>query len=202
MNCWVSICAEVDRIGEAIAALKKAQEIDPLSPINATWLAEVFRYHGEIDASIRIHQDTLRSFPDFYPAHYHLAVSYIDRGRLDDAKAHCERAVRLSGENSLTLSLQGILQVALKNERGVRKTLNRLLQLRAEKYVSGANIASVYAAAGDEEKAIEWLETALVEHDPYLTWIKFDREFDSLRPDPRFQDLLQKVGLGGTGILH
>ena len=199
----VYLC-RLGRIGEAIAALKKAQEIDPLSPINATWLAEVFRYHGETDASIRIHQDTLRSFPDFYPAHYHLAFSYIDRGRLDDARAHCERAVRLSGENSLTLSLQGILQVALKNKQGVQETLNRLLQLRAEKYISGANIASVYSAAGDKEKAVEWLQTALGEHDPYLTWIKFDREFDGLRQDSRFQDILQKVGLADTGveILH
>jgi len=199
----VYLC-RLGRIGEAIAALKKAQEIDPLSPINATWLAEVFRYHGETDASIRIHQDTLRSFPDFYPAHYHLAFSYIDSGRLDDAEAHCERAVRLSGENSLTLSLQGILQVALTNKQGVQETLNRLLQLRAEKYISGANIASVYSAAGDKEKAVEWLQTALGEHDPYLTWIKFDREFDGLRQDSRFQDILQKVGLAGTGveILH
>ena len=190
----VYLC-RLGRIGEAIAALKKAQEIDPLSPINATWLAEVFRYHGETDASIRIHQDTLRSFPDFYPAHYHLAFSYIDIGRLDDAESHCERAVRLSGENSLTLSLRGILQVAREKKIAVQKTLNRLLQLRAEKYISGANIASVYAAAGDKEEAINWLETSLREHDPYLTWIRFDREFDGLRQDPRFQDILQKVGL-------
>jgi len=188
----------VGRIGEAIIALKKAQEIDPLSPINATWLAEVFRYHGEIDASVRIHQDTLRSFPDFYLAHYHLAFSYIDLGRLDDAEVHSERAVRLSGENSLTLSLQGILQIALGNNERVHQTLNRLLELRAEKYISGANIASVYAAAGDNEKAIEWLETAFTENDPYLTWMTFDREFESLRHDARFQVLLQKVGLAET----
>jgi tetratricopeptide (TPR) repeat protein len=194
----VYLC-RLGRISEAISALKKALEIDPLSPINATWLAEVFRYSGRIDASIRIHEDTLRSFPDFYPAHYHLAFSYIDIGRLSDAEFHCDRAVRLSGENSLTLSLQGILQIAMKNESKVNETLARMLQLRAERYISGANIASVYAAAGDKEEAFKWLETALVERDPYLTWLKFDGEFDNLRQDARFQVILQKVGLAETG---
>jgi len=56
----------------------------------------------------------------------------------------------------------------------------------------------VYAAAGDNEKAIEWLETAFTENDPYLTWMTFDREFESLRHDARFQVLLQKVGLAET----
>ncbi len=183
------------RIGDAVAALKKAQELDPLSPINATWLAEVFRSCGEIDASIKLHVETLKSFPDFYLAHYHLAFSYLDSNRLPEAEVHCRKAVNLAHENSLTLSLSGILQTALKNASGVQEILDKLLKLKAGKYISGANIASVYAASGDEEKAIEWLEIALNERDPNLTWIKFDREFEFLQPNPRFQSILQNVGL-------
>lgn len=190
----VYLC-RMGRVGEAIAALKKAHELDPLSPINATWLAEVFRYYGETEASIRLHEETLKSYPEFYLAHYHLAFSYMDVGRLDKAESHCEIAVNLSHENSLTLSLQGILQATLGNEAAVQKTLNKLLQMKAEKYISGANIASVYAASGNEEKAIEWLETALQERDPNLTWVKFDKEFHCLGQNPRFQNLLREVGL-------
>ncbi len=190
----VYLC-RIERLGEAIAALKKAQELDSLSPINATWLAEVLRYYGETEASIRLHEETLVSFPDFYLAHYHLAFSYLDCGRLDEAESHCEKAVALSHENSLTLSLQGILQVALGNKTAVQETVNKLLRKKAERYISSVNIASVYAASGDEEKAIEWLETALSERDPNLTWLKFDKEFEILRRNPRFQIILQKVGL-------
>ena len=197
----VYLC-RVERVGEAIAALKKAQELDPLSPINATWLAEVFRYYGETEASIRIHEETLESFPDFYLAHYHLAFSYLDSGLLDEAELHCKKAVSLSHENSLTLSLQGIFQATLGNKSAVQETLNKLLQMKAEKYISSANIASVYAASGDEAKAIEWLETALSERDPNLTWIKFDKEFHCLRRNPRFQNLLQEVGLAGKEIVN
>ena len=190
----VYLC-RVERVSEAIATLKKAEELDPLSPINAVWLAEVFRYYGETEASIQLHEETLKSFPDFFPAHYHLAFSYLDAGFLDKAEAHCKKAVSLSHENSLTLSLQGIMQAALGNTLAVRETLNKLLQMKAEKYISSANIASVYAALADEANAIEWLETALVERDPNLTWIKFDKEFEFLGQNSRFQNLLQEVGL-------
>ncbi len=190
----VYLC-RVERVGEAIAALKKAEEIDPLSPINAVWLAEVFRYCGETEASIRLHTETLKSFPDFYPAHYHLAFSYLDCGRLTEAETHCEKAVSLAHENSLTLSLQGIMQVKLGNNSAVQETLDKLLQMKAEKYISSCNIASVYASLGDEAKAMEWLETALQERDPNLTWIKFDKEFEFLGQNPRFQTILQEVGL-------
>jgi TolB-like protein/DNA-binding winged helix-turn-helix (wHTH) protein len=185
----------VERLGESLIALKKARELDPFSPINAVWLAEVLRHFGETEASIRIHLETLESFPEFFLAHYHLAFSYVDAGRLDEAEFHRERAVALSHENSLTLSLQGILQAASGNTPAVQATLEKLLRMKSEKYISSVNIASVYAAMQNQAAALDWLETGLVEHDPNLTWIKFDREFSFLRPNPRFQNLLQEVGL-------
>ena len=185
----------LDRVGDALIALKTATELDPFSPINAVWLAEVLRYYGETDASIRLHRETLSSFPDFFLAHYHLAFAYIDAGRFADADRHREQAVALSHENSLTLSLQGILQTAVGNDAGVQQTLNYLLKMKRNKYISSANIASVYAAMKNEEKALEWLETGLVERDPNMTWIRFDKEFTFLTPNPRFQQLLREVGL-------
>jgi TolB-like protein/DNA-binding winged helix-turn-helix (wHTH) protein/Flp pilus assembly protein TadD len=185
----------VDRIGEALIALKQARELDPFSPINGVWLAEVLRHYGETDASIRLHLETLESFPDFFLAHYHLAFSYIDAGRLNDAEFHRERAVTLSHENSLTLSLQGLLQAAAGNTAAAQETLDRLLSIKKEKYISCVNIASVYAAMGNESEAIEWLETGVKERDPNLTWIGFDKEFEFLQPNARFQALLREVGL-------
>ena len=195
----VYLC-RVERVGEAIAALKKAQEIEPLSPINAVWLAEVLRYCGETEASIRLHKETLETFPEFYLAHYHLAFAYLDGNRLDKAELHCEKAVSLAHENSLTLSLQGILQAKLGNDAAVQETLQKLLQMKAEKYISSCNIASVYAALHDEEKTLEWLETALEERDPNLTWIKFDKEFEFLEQHPRFNNILQEVGLADKEV--
>ena len=112
----------VDKTGDALIALQKARELDPFSPINAVWLAEVLRHYGETETSIRLHLETIESFPDFFLAHYHLAFSYMDAGRLSEADLHRERAVALSRENSLTLSLQGILQAAMGNIPAVHET--------------------------------------------------------------------------------
>ncbi|MEO8041549.1 MAG: tetratricopeptide repeat protein, partial [Acidobacteriota bacterium] len=185
----------IDRIGDALIALKKATELDPFSPINAVWLAEVLRQCGETDASIRLHLETLESFPDFFLAHYHLAFSYVDADLLKEAEFHRERAVTLSHENSLTLSLQGLLQAATGNAAAAQKTLDTLLSIRKQKYISSVNIASVYAAMENEVKAVEWLEIGLKERDPNLTWLRFDREFTFLDHNPRFQELLWEVGL-------
>jgi len=188
----------VERIGESLIALKKARELDPFSPTHAVWLAEVLRVIGETDASIQLHLETIESFPEFFPAHYHLAFSYIDAGRLDEAGSQCERAVELSHENSLTLSLQGILQAAMGNTSAVKATLDKLLRMKDEKYISSANIATVYAAMEDGEKTIEWLERGLQERDPNMTWIKSDREFKFLHHSDRFRRILQQVGFADT----
>jgi tetratricopeptide (TPR) repeat protein len=188
----------IDRIGDALIALKKARELDPFSPINAVWLAEVLRHCGETDASIRLHLETLESFPDFFLAHYHLAFSYVDARLLKEAEFHRERAVTLSRENSLTLSLQGLLHAATGDAAAAQQTLEKLLSMRNQKYISAVNIASVYAAMENEAKSIEWLEVGLKDRDPNLTWIKFDREFKLLDSDARFQSLLREVGLSET----
>ncbi|MEO6334890.1 MAG: winged helix-turn-helix domain-containing protein [Pyrinomonadaceae bacterium] len=193
----VYLC-RVGRVGEAIAALKKAHELDPLSPINATWLGEVFRYCGQPEAAVSLHEQTLAAFPEFYLAHYHAAFAFLDLGRLEQAELHSEKAVALSDGNSLTLSLRGILQAAVGNVSGVRETMARLIKLKGEKYISSVNIASVFAASGDEKNTLEWLERAREEHDPNLTWIKFDKEFKFLGLQPRFQMLLREVGLADS----
>ena len=188
----------IDRIGDALIALKKARELDPFSPINAVWLAEVLRHCGETDASIRLHLETLESFPDFFLAHYHLAFSYVDAGLLKKADFHRERAVTLSRENSLTLSLQGLLQAAMGDMAAAQQTLEKLLSIRRQKYISAVNIASVYAALKNEAKSIEWLEAGLKDRDPNLTWINFDREFRFLDRKAQFQSILNEVGLSDT----
>ncbi|MEP7149179.1 MAG: tetratricopeptide repeat protein [Acidobacteriota bacterium] len=195
----VYLC-RVGRVSEAIKVLTKAYELDPLSPINATWLAEVFRYCGQPEAAVALHEKTVADFPDFYLAHYHLAFAYLDLGRFTEAAVQCEKAVSLSGANSLTLSLQGVLQATDGNDAGARETLDRLIKMKTEKYISSVNIASVYAASGNEKDAMFWLEAARQERDPNLTWIRFDKEFEFLRSNSGFQTVLLDVGLAETEL--
>jgi Tol biopolymer transport system component/TolB-like protein/Tfp pilus assembly protein PilF len=193
----VYLC-RLGRVGEAITALKKAYELDPSSPTNATWLAEVFRHCGQPDTAVELHQRTLECFPDFYLAHYHLAFAYLDLLDLEKARSHSERAIDLSNGNSLTLAQRGILQASSGDRSGVRETLDRLIKLKTERYISSVNVASVLAASHNEQESIAWLESAERERDPNLTWLKFDKEFEFLKDHPGFRRILEEVGLAET----
>lgn len=70
-----------------------------------------------------------------------------------------------------------------------------MLELRKNQYVGPTFIASVYAGLGDREQTFSWLEKAYEERDDMLLWTKFDHRFDEFKKDPRFQDLMHRVGL-------
>jgi Tfp pilus assembly protein PilF len=73
--------------------------------------------------------------------------------------------------------------------------LNEMLHLKEDRYVPPAQLAYVYAALGEIDEAFMWLDQAFRQRDPSMTWIKGDPEFDSLRFDPRFEELMKKLGL-------
>jgi tetratricopeptide (TPR) repeat protein len=76
-----------------------------------------------------------------------------------------------------------------------RKTLSQLLELSKKYRISPGMIALIYVALGDREDAIAWLEKAFARHSSMMFWLKVDQRFDTIRQDPRFQDMMRKVGL-------
>ena len=73
--------------------------------------------------------------------------------------------------------------------------LNELEELSKRKYVSSYRVGAIHAGLGEEDRAMEWLQRAYQERDAWLIWLKADPVFDSLRSDPRFQDILRRIGL-------
>ena len=183
------------RTGEAILAAKEAQQLDPLSPVITTWLAEAMNVFGDREAAIALHRQTLIMSPDCFYAYFHLALIYADCQRHDEAREAAQTALRLSKEISMTLSLTAVLQAVVGEKSIAVEILDQLLKIRTTKYISAVNIAGVYAVLGDENETLDWLEKAFVERDPFLTWLGVDKEFVFLRNNPRFQTLRQKIGL-------
>ena len=95
----------------------------------------------------------------------------------------------------MTLSLTAVLHAVSGEKSTAVEILDQLLKTRTTKYIGAVNIAGVYAVLGEENESLDWLEKALVERDPFLTWLNVDKEFVFLRSNPRFQTLLQKIGL-------
>ena len=194
-----TLLLRLGRIGDAILALKKAQQLDPLSPAINTWMAEAFAYLGEYEASIRVHKETIKFAPDYLFAYYFLVQSYVSTGRLAEAAIAAEEAVKLSDDMSLTRSASIFLKAHMGDLLAARHELQDLIDKRRKTYVSAINVASGYAVLKETDEVFKWLETAYVERDSNLTWLNVDREFDYLRDDARFRSILQRVNLPDAG---
>ena len=190
-----TLLLRLGRIGDAILELKKAQQLDPLSPAINTWMGEAFALLGEQDAAIRIHNETIKFAPDYLFAYYFLVQSYVRSGRFADAEKAAENAVVLSDDMSLTRSAWILLKAQVGEREAARRELQALIDKRQEKYISAVNIASGFAVLNETDEVFKWLETARVERDSNLTWLNVDHEFDYLHDDPRFHALLRDVNL-------
>jgi tetratricopeptide (TPR) repeat protein len=114
----------------------------------------------------------------------------------EEAIAEMQKAVTLSGENRVYYLGQLANVYAASGKRGkALRILDELMALSQQKYVSPTNFAIVYIGLGEKDQAFAWLERAYEERSTFLTELKVEPMFDSLRSDPRFQDLLRRMNL-------
>jgi serine/threonine protein kinase/tetratricopeptide (TPR) repeat protein len=183
------------RPDEGLAEIRRAQEMDPLSlPINMT-LGWLLSDAGQVDQGIEQLRKTLEMDPNFMIAHHRLGLAYERKGMYEQAIAEFRQVFNLSGGRPTgTVSLAQAYALAGRREEA-KKNLDELLELSKQRYVSPGSIALIYAALGDKDQAFAWLETAYKDHDLILVRLKADSRYDSLRSDPRFVDLVRRVGL-------
>ena len=186
--------AKMGRFDESTRELKKAQELDPLSlTINTTlgWQFYVVRQPGR---AIEQLGKTLEIDSNFAPARRALEAVYEQRGMYKEAVAEWQKALTLSGNPELAASVgedyakSGYKAVMLNWVEGLK-------ELSKREYVSSYGVAQVYARLGEKEQAFAWLERAYQERDTGLVLLKVEPAFDNMRADPRFRNLMERVGL-------
>ncbi|MGE5242960.1 MAG: tetratricopeptide repeat protein [Betaproteobacteria bacterium] len=176
---------------EAIAEMKKAQNLDPVSLIINADLAELLLIAHFADESIEQSRKTIEMDVNFALAHNQLAVAYLQRGRHDEAIAELQKAVQLSpGNPTCTGNLARAFAVSGRRNEAVQL----LADLKKSPRADVSEIAVVYAALGDNDQAMTWLEKGYEER--FNPSVLLRPGFDSLRADRRFQDLEHRVGLG------
>jgi TolB-like protein/DNA-binding winged helix-turn-helix (wHTH) protein/Flp pilus assembly protein TadD len=186
----------VGRFDEGIAEAKRARELDPLSlPVNNA-LAGRLLVAGHYDEALEQVQKTLELDSHFAPAHQTLGWAYLNRGKQTEAIQEFQQALKLSGTDDTELDLDlGFAYATVGNRAEAQKILTKLKALHERRVVSSASIAILYGALGDLDEAFAWLEKAYEERDPELTYLKVPgRRFEPLRHDPRFQQLVRRVG--------
>jgi eukaryotic-like serine/threonine-protein kinase len=183
------------RLEEAIREGQRAQELDPLSVIINRDLGLIYYYARKPDRAIEQYCKSLELDPNFALTHQALGRAYLLKGMREDALAALRLAAALSSDS---VAMCAALAHALAETGSVveaRKILADLIERSRRSYVSPTNIAVVYAGLGENDQAMEWLEKALAEHNAGLMMLKVHPVFDPLRSDPRYQDLLRRIGL-------
>jgi tetratricopeptide (TPR) repeat protein len=131
----------------------------------------------------------------FAAAHHLLSSNYLQNQMWTEAIESAARAVELSGRGTYRLSLLGACLAASGRQAEAKAILAELAAVSPRRYVSAAEIAFVHVALGQSDVAFEWLEKALAERAWSLVLLRVDPRADPLREDPRFADLLRRIGL-------
>ena len=184
------------RFNEGVAEAMRARELDPLSlPVNNA-LAGRLLAAGRYDEALRQVQTTLELDEHFAPAHQTLGWVYLHGGKQDDAIREFQNALELAGAADTDIQLDlGFAYAVSGRPAEARRILANLQQLYQQGIVPAASLATLHGALGESNEAFVWLEKAYQERDPQLTYLKAGRRFEPLRQDPRFGQLVRRVGL-------
>ena len=177
----------------AIAAANKARELDPLSlPINA-FLGYVCMKAERFDQAVKASAGAIELDPNNPFGHWIMARTLDAMNDLPGAAEEAKAAARLSSDRMPYSAQLGYAWARLGERKRAREVVDRLKDLAKGRYVSAYPIAAIYAALEDRNAAFEWLERAYVERTPRLLELP-DVAFANLGPDPRFRDLLKRIG--------
>jgi TolB-like protein/DNA-binding winged helix-turn-helix (wHTH) protein/Tfp pilus assembly protein PilF len=180
------------RQNSAMAEIKRAQELDPLSLVIGGGSGQ---YGTQYDLMIESNRKKLELDANFAGAHLGLGRAYALKGMYQDAIAEIQKGVNLSGGAPNYLSFLGYTYGVWGKRNEARKILLQLSQLSKRKYVSPYEIGLVYVGLGEKDMAFDWLQKAVADRSIPLVPLKDGKEMASLRSDPRYAELLSRIGL-------
>jgi len=180
---------------EAIAEMKKAESLDPLSLIINSDLAELLVLAHSDNESIQQSRKTIEMDPNFALAHNQLAQAYLQEHKYDPAIAELQKAVQLSGGSPTCIANLARAYALSGKKSDSEKLLSDLRNRSNPAHPNSAEIAMIYASLGDKDQAMNWLEKGYKER--FNPGVLLRPGFDSLRSDLRFQNLVHRVGLPG-----
>lgn len=191
----------LSRMGEldaAFVSMRRALELDPLSPVINTNLGVNYYYQRWYGAAIHQYREALELEPAYRPAYYRMALAHLQRGSPEAAVTCLENAMRLPGAGARLKALLGFALARAGRPVEAGRVRDELLTHAAVGSVSQASLAVLFLGMNEVSTALDWLERAWEEHDVLLVDLCVDPLYDSLREHPRFRGLLARMNFAGA----
>lgn len=189
---YANFLTAMGRLEESIAIGKQTLEIDPLLPAAYNELGWALHIAGRYEEALEQYRKGLELAPEFPQSHSLLAFICSEKGMYEESITHCQKLMSLVPNIPGYMSDVAYFYVMAGRRAEALKILDELKERSKEEYIS-VYIALIYVGLGEKDQALKWLEKAYNEHDVSLVWLKMSPMFDTLRDDPRFQDLLRRM---------
>ena len=190
----------MQRFDEAVTQARLAQQLDPGSLVVNTWAGRAYFLAGRVEEAMASWQKALELDPGYPDASIALARTYVTLGMNQNAIAALQKALIFSDREPLVLGALAHAHARAGRREDALKLVGELKRMEERREAEGKSIPRfsfvwAYAGLGDKEQAFAWLEKAYQERRGRMFLLSVDPLLEPLRSDPRFQDLVRRIGL-------
>jgi TolB-like protein/tetratricopeptide (TPR) repeat protein len=185
----------IGRFDEAAEETKRGVAVDPTNLVLNSEVGMAYYWGRKYEQAAAQHRKTLEMDSTFSYASFSLAQDYIQLRKYQEAMAELNRMRPISQDWSWIVSEIGYLDGLLGKRAEAQKIIGELTARSANEYIDPCLLAFVYIALGDKDQAFAWMEKAFKERSGWILWLQVEPQFDPLRSDPRFKDLVHRIGL-------
>ncbi len=191
---YAHLLSNTGRHAEGLAEIKRARELDPISPFVSALEGQFLIHAGRTDEALERLQKTFELAPNFWFPHLFASSAYIEKGMYREAVAEARRAKELSPNQTISDAFGNYALAKSGKREEARAGLEELLKLSVVRFVPPCHIALIYNGLGETDQVVAWLEKGYEQRDPKMAFLKAEPKWNNLAADPRFQDLLRRVG--------
>ncbi|HVO63746.1 MAG TPA: winged helix-turn-helix domain-containing protein [Terriglobales bacterium] len=191
------VLSHSNRHREAVAAARRARELDPLDFVNQALSAQIAFNARAFEAAVEFGRRATLLDPEFWVSYIQLAQAYEQLGEHDAAFEALQKAGQFSSGNSKSIAMRGYLFAKVGRTGEAREVLRTLEAVSRERYVPPYATALVHAGLGEADAALEWLERAFEARDVHLVFLPVDPKWNALRNSARFSALVGQAGFSG-----
>jgi tetratricopeptide (TPR) repeat protein len=194
---WYSeYLAYMGRLDESIAEAELAQELDPLSLSISHNLGLIFYEAHQFDLAIEKYLKTIEMDPGFIVTYNYLGLAYAGKKMYNEAITNVQKAIDLTEEQSpLYIGTLGFIYASMGNKNEAEKILEHLVELSQQRYIAPVSLAIICGTLGQKDQAFEWMEKGYEVRDDFMMVLKVEPRLDSLRSDPRYQNMMERMKL-------